>query len=687
MKSTKKSLIASALSLVLCISMLLGTTYAWFTDSVTSGKNKIIAGNLDVELTHTNAKVTNQKVQDATDLFGVALWEPGVIAWENLTVTNVGNLALKYALNLNVFDKNATTEGHDLTEVIKVAVIDGGFKPTGTTAEAKRAAAQALSFGTLADFQKTGNLAGGDSTGNTFGVVLYWQPTDNDNLYNLKNGLTSTDGQPLFVEFGVNLVATQDTVEADSFDDQYDVSAPLAVMSKPMTKKLASTESLKIVVPEEAESSVKEASVPAAVANAVFDKVFTDSTTSDKSLTLVLNVEEKSKTDTTFNYEIDMDAVIKEVSGSTVIKNETKSVNDLGLELTDFVEVQMNIAPGLLNVNVKHNGNDMTKAASKEAIPAENQNAAGYFNYAKASGTTKLWIKSFSPFTVTGEKALYVDGIGAKEGYYRTFAEAYAAAEANDIIHFTAGRFVEAIAVREKPIIIEGEGIDKTFIVGPETYSTSTIPMLGWAGGWFERGVMNDKDVYSLVSINADATIRNLSVMGDTDKVGPTNSNPLVDTPSNAFAGIHVQDANAVIENVNISNIMPTYVNGNSHHGFGLYITSTNSNNYNLTYKGGKVEKTCRGGLYCWAGNYTLNFEDIKVYGNGNKDNPNGRITLAEDANDSTYAYCGFYSVNYGAATYKNVEFIDVCNVGGWGGALWCNSNNPPAGVTFTDCH
>lgn len=50
MKSTKRSLLLSILSMILCISMLLGTTYAWFTDSVTSGKNRINAGNLDVEL-------------------------------------------------------------------------------------------------------------------------------------------------------------------------------------------------------------------------------------------------------------------------------------------------------------------------------------------------------------------------------------------------------------------------------------------------------------------------------------------------------------------------------------------------------------------------------------------------------------------------------------------------------------
>ena len=49
-KSTKKALIASVLSLVLCFTMLLGTTFAWFTDSVTSSNNIIKAGNLDVEM-------------------------------------------------------------------------------------------------------------------------------------------------------------------------------------------------------------------------------------------------------------------------------------------------------------------------------------------------------------------------------------------------------------------------------------------------------------------------------------------------------------------------------------------------------------------------------------------------------------------------------------------------------------
>ena len=51
-KTTRRALVLSLLSLLLCCSMLVGTTFAWFTDSVTSGKNVIIAGNLDVELSH-----------------------------------------------------------------------------------------------------------------------------------------------------------------------------------------------------------------------------------------------------------------------------------------------------------------------------------------------------------------------------------------------------------------------------------------------------------------------------------------------------------------------------------------------------------------------------------------------------------------------------------------------------------
>lgn len=54
-KQTKRALLMSLLSLLLCCAMLIGSTFAWFTDSVTSGNNKIIAGNLDIELGYATA--------------------------------------------------------------------------------------------------------------------------------------------------------------------------------------------------------------------------------------------------------------------------------------------------------------------------------------------------------------------------------------------------------------------------------------------------------------------------------------------------------------------------------------------------------------------------------------------------------------------------------------------------------
>ena len=48
--SSKKALFLSVISMVICVSMLIGSTFAWFTDSATANVNTIQAGNLDVEL-------------------------------------------------------------------------------------------------------------------------------------------------------------------------------------------------------------------------------------------------------------------------------------------------------------------------------------------------------------------------------------------------------------------------------------------------------------------------------------------------------------------------------------------------------------------------------------------------------------------------------------------------------------
>ena len=77
-KKTKRALLASVVAMFLCFAMLLGTTFAWFTDSVSSANNIITAGNLNIELYHTDNADKKASVNGNTKLFDdVVLWEPG----------------------------------------------------------------------------------------------------------------------------------------------------------------------------------------------------------------------------------------------------------------------------------------------------------------------------------------------------------------------------------------------------------------------------------------------------------------------------------------------------------------------------------------------------------------------------------------------------------------------------------
>lgn len=243
MKSTKNKLLSSIATLLVCFAMLIGSTYAWFTDTASTGINKIQAGNLDVVLSYIEDKNTTTFVEVSTEKLmfdDVTLWEPGAYAYETFEVKNAGNLALHYQMNLesykfNWIESNGNdnyTKGVDksLKDVLKVAVTDS-FDGT-------REAAAALSYSSsLDDFIYSGSLEPSDN--NVFSVVIYWKPdTVTDNDYNLNNGkvatsFTSTDGQisnatnALYHETSVVLNATQFTSESDSFGSDYDIDAYL----------------------------------------------------------------------------------------------------------------------------------------------------------------------------------------------------------------------------------------------------------------------------------------------------------------------------------------------------------------------------------------------------------------------------------------------------------------------------
>ena len=220
---TRNALFTSIISLLLCVSMLVGTTFAWFTDEVKSGRNMIAAGNLDVELYHSDENETDVKVDGSTKLFNdVVLWEPGAVLYDTLQVKNVGSLALKYDLNLTVLNETVVN-GYKLSDVIKVGVLDSALG-TGTTRDGL--IGEVTNWIPLSQFAMNKNgiklEVGGEDT---FTLVLYWQPNSNeiDNRYNMNN---ENQGKKLELDIGVNLFATQVETEADSFGDDYDANAP-----------------------------------------------------------------------------------------------------------------------------------------------------------------------------------------------------------------------------------------------------------------------------------------------------------------------------------------------------------------------------------------------------------------------------------------------------------------------------
>ncbi len=233
MKNTKRSLLLSGISLLLCASMFVGSTFAWFTDTVSSDRNIIQSGNLDVELYYALSAedVANdkwEKVTAETDVFGYTLWEPGHTRVAYFKVANEGSLALKYQLTADVFQetagKNKLGENGEtflLSDYLYTEIVD-----VDATRESILASEKGTKFKGSIPMSEMGKLVAKGKEDATEGTVseqiiglAIWMPTSVGNEAN-------HDGKNIpTIEFGINLVATQLTSEEDSFDNQYDVAA------------------------------------------------------------------------------------------------------------------------------------------------------------------------------------------------------------------------------------------------------------------------------------------------------------------------------------------------------------------------------------------------------------------------------------------------------------------------------
>ena len=179
----------------MCVSMLVGTTFAWFTDTASTGVNKIQAGTLDVQLLDEQGNTLEGQTLSWKKAAGheneAVLWEPGcTYELQPIVIKNAGNLALKYKIVISGIQGDAA-----LNNAIEWTI-------TNTSTVTALDADHALAAGASDTLTIKGHMR--EDAGNEY------------------QGL-SIDG------IGITVYATQDTVEYDSSTNRYDAGAALPV--------------------------------------------------------------------------------------------------------------------------------------------------------------------------------------------------------------------------------------------------------------------------------------------------------------------------------------------------------------------------------------------------------------------------------------------------------------------------
>lgn len=226
---TKRALLTSVLALVLSLAMLAGSTFAWFTDTASTGVNRIVSGNLDVGLQYWGVGEDGQKTwltaENSEDLFDEnALWEPGYTQIVYLKVKNNGNLALTYAMQITPVHEtvgvNVDGEQFKLSDYIKFGWTTFTADENGAPVALDREAAQ-TGVGDGAQLGKTLHRQAADpmkANAEELVALVAWMPE------NVGNEANYSTVQPS-IELSLKVLATQAAVESDSFNNTYDGDA------------------------------------------------------------------------------------------------------------------------------------------------------------------------------------------------------------------------------------------------------------------------------------------------------------------------------------------------------------------------------------------------------------------------------------------------------------------------------
>ena len=433
-KSTKRALLGSVMAMVLCLAMLVGATFAWFTDTASTGVNKIQAGNLDVVLEMQNADgkwvSAEGKTLDfvkAADAKGEAiLWEPGcTYELPALRIRNNGNLALKYQVIITGINGSAK-----LNTVIEWTIGDVAM-----------GAEQHLAAGESSAFTIKGHM---------------WESAGNEYMNESIDGIAIT------------VVATQDTVESDSFNNTYDANATYPVVAVGDVNTDGDT-----VLKDKEEDHTIQVTVPAGALDEGVQSLKLEVVKSATPAGVKVASTESSQ-----SYEVTM----KDQSGNAVSTNGT------------LMTVEMNVGKNRTALKLYHDGEKMTKDSGTLT------DAADHYVYDAATGYVTMKVSHFSPFTAVFARDYWTDH--AADGY------ATPVDTANKVVTVASA---EELALFAKEVTDDGKN-----------YSGYTLNLANDADlGEYLWKPINGYNRLSGIVVNGNGhTIRNMKVRGCTNSSG-----------------------------------------------------------------------------------------------------------------------------------------------------------------------
>ena len=428
-KSTKRALLGSVMAMVLCLAMLVGATFAWFTDTASTGVNKIQAGNLDVALEMQNADGKWVSAEGKTLDFVKAaageqvLWEPGcTYTLPELRVVNNGNLALKY----------------------KVII-------TGINGSAKLNEAIEWTIGDVAMGAEQ-HLAAGES--NAFTIKGHMKESAGNEYMN-----ESIDG------IAITVVATQDTVESDSFDKDYDAGAEYPVVAVANVNTNGDT-----VLRDKEEDHTIQVTVPAGALDEGVQSLKLEVVKSATPAGVQVASTESSQ-----SYEVTM----RDQSGNAVSTNGT------------LMTVEMNVGKNRTALKLYHDGEKMTKDNGTLT------DAADHYVYDAGTGYVTMKVSHFSPFTAVFARDYWTDH--AADGY------ATPVDTANKVVTVSSA---EELALFAKEVTDDGKN-----------YSGYTLNLANDVdlGEYLWKPINGYKRLSGIVVNGNGHTIRNMKVRGCTN--------------------------------------------------------------------------------------------------------------------------------------------------------------------------